>query len=200
MRSSGLVLNIRGAVLAGLALLVTGGAAGADTSNARVVPDTFTAKTTAMTPKDVSIKIDIREWSSPEARADAVLALTADDAPKGLGALPTAGFVWYEGSSVGYSVKYAHRDGGRVTFVTDRPVGAFGLKPWTADGGGTDTERKYSVIELVLDGQNAGTGTLSIAADVDLDTAGNTVTLTPKQGVSPVLTSAKQEPKPYWAR
>lgn len=197
MRSSGLVLNIFGVGLVGVALLASSGAANADTS--RVVPETFTAKTTAMTPSDVAIKVDVREWSSAEARGDVVLALTADDAPKGLASLPTVGYAWYAGSSVGYAVKYAHRDGDRVTFVTDRALGAFGNKPWTAAGGGTDVERKYSVIELAVAGQGAGTGNLSIAADVKLDEAVGTVSLSPKQGAAPVLTSAKQEPKPYWA-
>jgi hypothetical protein len=169
----------------------------AHAADSRVVPETFTAKTTAMTPSDVAIKVDVREWSSPEARADVVLALTAEDSPKGLADVPTVGFAWYAGSSVGYAIKYAHRDGDRVTLVTDRPIGAFSNKPWTAAGGGTDSERKYSVIELNV---AAGTGNLSLAADVKLDEAAGTVSLTAKPGAAPVLVNVKQEPKPYWLR
>jgi hypothetical protein len=194
MRSSGLILQT--CKNAGLALaLLAASAAGA--ADSRVVPDTFTAKTAAMTPADVAIKIDVREWSSAEARADVVAALAAEDAPAGLKDLPTVGFAWHAGSSVGYSIKYAHRDGDRVTLVTERQIGAFGNKPWTATGGGTDVERKYSVVELDV---AAGTGNLSIAADVKLDEAAGTVSLTPKPGAAPALTSVKQEPKPYWLR
>jgi len=195
MRSSGLILNIcKGAGFAGLALLA---ASAVNAADSRVVPDTFTAKTTAMAPADVAIKIDVREWSSATARADVVAALSAEDSPMGLAALPTAGFAWYAGSSVGYSIKYAYRDGDRVTLVTDRPIGAFSNKPWTATGGGTDAERKYSVIELDV---GAGTGNLSLAADVKLDEGAGTVSLTAKPGAAPVLTNVKQEPKPYWLR
>lgn len=176
----------------------------ANASDTRVVPDTFTAKTTAMTPADVQIKIDVREWSTAEARADAVAALSGDGVQQALRALPTAGYVWLSGSSVGYAVKYAHRTtspmGDRVTFVTDRPLGAFGNKAWTTSAGGTDKDRQYSVIDITVGGPNAGTGQLSIAADVKLDPAAGIVALETKQGDAAVLKDAKQEPKPYWAR
>lgn len=188
------------AAFVGVALLA---GATAQASDQRVVPDTFTAKTTAMTPADVQLKIDIREWSTPEARADAVAALSGDGVQQALRALPTAGYVWLGGSSVGYAVKYAHRTtsptGERVTFVTERSLGAFGNKPWTTDAGGSDKERQYSVIEFTVAGPNAGTGQLSVAADVKLDPAAGIVALETKQGGAAALKDAKQEPKPYWA-
>lgn len=170
----------------------------ADTAAA---PDRFTATTTAMTPHDVTLRIDLRAWSDDAARAAVVAALAPDsDAKKALAGLPTIGHVWQSGSGVGYAVKYAHRvstpQGERVTFVTDRRLGSYDLKPWVADAPASSTELEYSVIELYLN-NGSGDGTLSLAVAVQVDAANALVALA--AGAPHVLANAKLEPKPYWA-
>ena len=51
---------------------------------------------------------------------------------------PLAGYVWTD-ESLGYSIRYAHRQepfsgGERMILVTDRPLGSSGGKPWKASG------------------------------------------------------------------
>jgi hypothetical protein len=180
--------------------LACGAAAYAQTTP---VLDTFTATTTAMTPQDVTLKIVVRDWSDDSARADVLAALGNEaEARAALGALPTVGYLWHSGSAIGYAVKYAYRvktdHGERVTFVTDRPIGVYGLKPWVAEGASGPSSLPYSVVELELGG-GAGVGTLSLAADVKLDATAAVVSLAAKPGAAPVLANAKLEPKPYWA-
>ena len=182
-------------------LSLTLGAASVDAAEVPPVPDTFTATTTAMTPSGVTLKIDVKEWSDEAARQAAVAALGESDVGAALKEVPTVGYVWRSGSAVGYSLKYAHRvtdeRGERVTFVTDRLLGTYGLKPWAVDGSSA-AGLQYSVIELYLGGNGAGTGNLSLAADVALDASSGVISLTPKPGTAPVLSNAKSEPKPYW--
>jgi hypothetical protein len=159
----------------------------------RSVVDAFTATTTGMTPADLVLRIQVLEWSDDSARADVVAAL--EDAPA-LAKLPTVGYVWPAGSPVGYTVKYAHRtqtaDGrDRLTFVTDKAVGSYDFKKWSA-AGATAKSLPYSVVELYVDTAGNGTGNLSLAAEVAIDSAANTVTLA--TGGSNVLTGVKREP------
>lgn len=144
----------------------------------------FSASTTAMTPRDVQLRIDVREWSDDAARAAVLAALGSDaqDVQKALAELPSIGYVWQNGSPVGYSVKYAHRapaaQGERITFVTDKRLGGYERKPWAADQpAGAAPDMGYSVIELYLDAAGAGVGTLSLAAEVKLDEGAGLVSL-----------------------
>jgi hypothetical protein len=170
------------------------------------VPDTFTATTTGMTPAGVALKIQVKEWSADDARAAAVTALSGEvSGPKSLADLPTIGYVWTNGSPVGYSLKYAHRTptsggGERITVVTDRPVGAYDNKPWVATHSTAANARAYSVIELYVDGQGNGVGTMSLAANVVFDQDAQTVSLSREDATPNVLTGAAREPKPYWAQ
>jgi hypothetical protein len=194
----------------GSAALVTRAAAlaaicatGAIAAEATPVPDTYTAVTTAMDPSGVELRIAVREWSDDAARAAVVEALSADaNAGDALKDLPTAGYLWQSGRAAGHTVKYAHRvsdeRGERVTFVTDKPIDSYAFKPWAIEA--DVSAHDYSVVELYLDGTGTGTGTLSLAADVALDEAQNLVSLAPKPGAPAVLTNAKLEPKPYWAK
>jgi hypothetical protein len=184
-----------------LALMCTASIAAAD---APAVPDTYTAITTSMDPSDVEIKIAVREWSDDASRAAVVEALSAGpDASKALVDLPTVGYVWQSGRAAGHSLKYAHREmddrGERVTFVTEKQIDSYAFKPWRPDAQTDVVAHDYSVIELYLDANGAGTGTLSLAADVTLDDEHDLVSLAAKAGAPTLLTDAKLEPKPYWA-
>lgn len=173
-------------------------------SEPRRAPDTFTATTTDMTPAGVMLKIDVLEWSDESAR-DAVVTALSDGAGGSLAESPTIGYVWVSGSAVGYAVKYAHRTpssggGERITFVTAPPVGSYSFKPWAANGEPAPKEVDYSVVELYLDDEGLGVGTLSLAANVVLDDDSETVSLAGSDSAPNVLTGAKREPKPYWAK
>jgi hypothetical protein len=186
------------------AALLAAGAAGAGDSSGAVLADRFTAKTTAMTPRDVPVRVDVRTWPDEAARAAVVEALAAQtdaDAAKALQALPTVGYVWQGDSPVGYALKYANRtptaDGERVTFVTDRRLGAYELKQWALDAPGSQKPLAYSVIELYLDSSGKGDGNLSLAAAPKVDAEQHTVTLAADDQAPHVLTDAKHEPKGY---
>lgn len=166
--------------------------------------DRFTAKTVAMTP-EIELRIDVREWSDEDARSAVVAALAdGSDVAGALRALPTVGYVWRSDSGVGYSLKYAHRietpDGDRITFVTDKRLGAYDFKPWTADGVTESSELEYSVIELRLPENGTGDGTLSLAAEVKLDQENGLVLLEAPANAPRLLSGVQLEPKPYWAK
>ena len=172
-----------------------------------VAPDKFTATTTAMSPSGVTLRVDVRTWSDEAARGAVVAALAQESGVhEALASLPTVGYVWQSGSAVGYSVKYAHRvstsQGESVTFVTDKLIGGYEFKPWSvaaaSSAPATTPKLDYSVIELYLDGSGRGDGTLSLAADVKLDSTGALVSLAPD--APRVLANAKLEQKPYWAK
>jgi hypothetical protein len=194
-------VDIRAAALVAT-LAATFAAAGVAHADGVPTPDRFTATTTGITPSGIGLRIDVREWSDEAARAAAVAALEDEaGAYEAIAGLPTIGYVWQGGTGVGYAVKYAHRDstpqGERVTFVTDRPLGAFDAKPWTASASEAPPQLAYSVIELYLDEGGGGSGTMSLVAGVKLDATQRLVTL--DADAPRVLADAKREPKPYWA-
>jgi hypothetical protein len=163
--------------------------------------DRFTATTVAMTPRGEALRIDVRNWSDDAGRAAVLEALgRGAEAPKALASLPTLGYVWRSRSSVGYAIKYAHRvatpNGERVTFVTDKRLGAYDIERWVADARPPPAELEYSVVELYLDGAGSGRGTLSLAAEVKVDAAAGLVSLAADAGAQRVLTDAKAESKP----
>ena len=183
----------RGAALVG-ALLAVGAAHAADGSR---LADRYTAKTTAMMPSGVTVRIDVRTWSDEAARAAVIEALaTGADAVKALQGLPTVGYVWQGDSPVGYALKYAHRgamtDGERVTFVTDKRLGAYDRKPWSVGTTEPQHETTYSLIELYLDRSGKGDGTLSLAPQPKLDKDQGVVTF--PTDAPRVLIEAKHEP------
>ena len=168
-----------------------------------VLADRFTAKTTAMTPRELTLRVDVRAWSDDAGRAAVVEALAAStdaDAATAIRGLPTVGYVWPGDSSVGYALKYAHRsptpNGERVTFVTDKRIGAYERKPWALDPPQSREDLAYSVIELYLDAAGSGDGTLSLAADPKLDAEQKVVSLATDAAAPHVLANAKREPKP----
>jgi hypothetical protein len=180
------------AVTAAAALTLCGALAPAGAA-VRTVVDAYAVTTTGMTPAGLALRIQVLEWSDDNARADVVA--TIEDAPA-LGKLPTVGYVWPAGSPVGYTVKYAHRtkaaDGHeRLTFVTDKAVGSYDYKKWSV-AGATAKALPYSVIELYVDATGNGTGNLSLAAEVVVEAATNTLTLA--TGGNNVLTGVKREP------
>jgi hypothetical protein len=178
-------------------LIAAGAAHAADGSR---LADRYTAKTAAMTPSGVMVRIDVRTWSDDAARAAVIEALTTSsgaDAVKALQVLPTVGYVWQGDSPVGYALKYAHRvattDGERLTFLTDKRLGAYDRKPWSVEPTEPQNEPTYSLIELYLDRSGKGDGTLSLAPQPNLDKEQGIVTFA--TDAPRVLVEAKHEPK-----
>jgi hypothetical protein len=161
----------------------------------RKVEDTFLAETAGITPAGLTLRLQVLAWSDDSARADVVAALEGPDLAS-LAKLPTVGYIWPKDSPVGYSVKYAHRtmaaDGERITFVTDKALGSYDYRKWSATGAAAKTEQGYSVIELTLDTAGNGTGTWSLVADIVIDAATGTVSLA--NGGAPVLVQVRRQP------
>lgn len=155
----------------------------ADAAGPRRPLDTFTATTANMTPAGINLRMQVIEWQDEAARTEAVASLAAGaDAATPLGKLPTVGYVWPNGSPVGYSLKYAHRepqpDGGeRITLVTDKRLGSYDFKGWSVASPAVNNDHTYSVIELSMSSTGSGTGTMSLSGDVTLDEAAGTVAL-----------------------
>jgi hypothetical protein len=113
-----------------------------------------------------------------------------------LDALPTVGYVWPSGSSLGFSIKYAERvtrpDGGeRIILVTSRRLGAYDLEPWTATDGAREVTEPFSVILLRLNADGEGDGTMSLVAEPTVDADAGTISLT-GGGTVPALLTAKR--------
>ena len=165
----------------------------------RLVADTFTATTANMTPSGVTLRLQVIEWQEPPARAEAVATLAAGaEAATPLGKLPTVGYVWPNGSPVGYSLKYAHREpqpDGRehITLVTDKRLGSYDFKGWSVASPAEGNDAPYSVIRLEVDGSGSGTGTLSLIGEIALDEEAGTVRLNAPAGAPSLLTNIKRE-------
>lgn len=170
--------------------------AGAANAAGPLVADTFTATTANMTPAGVTLRMQVIQWQEAATRAEVVATLAAGaDASTPLAKLPTVGYVWPNGSPVGYSIKYANRTSEpngieRVTLVTDKRLGSYDFKGWSV-AAPVGSDKPYSVIELELNSSGTGTGTLSLGSEVLLDEAAGTVAL--KDGGPSLLTNVKRE-------
>lgn len=162
------------------------------------VAATYTATTANMTPAGTNLRVQIIKWQDEAARAEAVATLAAGaDAPTPLGKLPTVGYLWPQGSPVGYSLKYAHStptpDGGeRVTLVTDRRLGLYDFRGWSVPSPMAQPDLPYSVVELYLSGTGGGTGNLSLASAVRLDEQSGSVSLAETSSNTRVLTNVQR--------
>lgn len=167
------------------------------------VLERYTATTASMTPSGVSLRFDVLAWSDDAARAAVISHLTDEAGGKSLSELPTLGYIWQGDSPVGYSIKYANRaksgDEEVLTFVTDKALGSYGLKPWKAQGASTEAApMDYSVVVLSLDSDGNGDGTMSLGTEVDFDRDANTLSLSDR--APPLLTGVRRVPTPYWAQ
>ena len=206
-RTSSLSAAVLGAVLLSMSVQV-----GATAPQAEEVPETLTATTANMDPAGEDLKFNVLRWLSAEDRQAVVEAVSAmmasaeeseeSNSEQALSDLPTVGYVWLGSSSVGYGVKYTHReqtqDGGeRITFVTDPRLGTYGPAPWTAVDASEPPAEPFTVIELRLDDTGAGQGTMSIATEITLDEASGTVALTDYDSAPVLLEGVKRQPPPY---
>lgn len=141
------------------------------------------------------IDITVDRWSS-EAQRDALISTMVKKGPeKLLDALQDMARVGHFGApgNLSWDLRFARRaplpDGGeRVTLVTDRRIGF-----WEAANQPRSFDYPFSVIELRLNADGKGDGTLSIATKVIYDKKENMITLE-NYGTSPVrLTNVTRE-------
>jgi hypothetical protein len=175
---------------------------GAVSAQQRPLPDTYVGTTANMTPSGLPLKMDVTSWQDEGARGAVTAALEGEDASEALAELPTVGYLWVDGSPVGYSLKYAHRattDAGqeRVTVVTTPMLGTYGIDDWVPESADALEAREYSVVELRI-GDGVGSGTASLAAQVDIDKEAQLVSLQWNGGAPLIADVARQSP-PYWA-
>lgn len=194
-------VKVRSTIAVALVMLVGGLAPEA---SERMAPEVYTATTANMTPAGLALKIDVLSWPAESDRG-AVLSVLDGAGETGLSDLPTVGYVWPEDSGVGYSLKYAHRvedqnGGERITFVTGKRLGTFGREPWTTSGATSTDAGDFTVIELRLDGEGKGSGTMSLATGVTLDRDARTVSIEDFDAAPTLLDAVVREPEPYWAR
>jgi hypothetical protein len=162
------------------------------------VAATYTATTENMTPAGANLRVQILKWQDTAERAEAVAAMAAGaDAPMPLAKLPTVGYLWVQGSPVGYSLKYAHttpspEGGERVTLVTDRRLGSYDFKGWSVPSPVAQPELPYSVVELEVSENGSGTGNLSLAAAVELDEQAAEVSLAEADAATHLLTNVQR--------
>ncbi len=180
--------------------------------DARRIPETFTATTANMDPAGTDLRINVLEWSTDAEREAVIDVLTSPEAEADgasdldpLLDLPTRGYVWPDGSALGYSIKYAHRattaDGGEhLTFVTGRRLGKFAREPWAPEGTPEEELRPFTVMELRLDADGNGAGTMSPAAEAAFDAANHTASLVNYDDAPTLFEAAKRQPPPYWAQ
>ena len=188
-----------------MVLVVAAATASAQAGGAgnKPIPETFTATTTNMEPAGESIKFSVLRWSSEEDRHEVLSILTGEAESEDADSAELKPLM--ELPSVGYSLKCAYRletpDGGeRITFITGRSVGSFGLEPWRTVDGPNPPVTGYRVIKLRLDGDGHGEGKMSLAADVVFDTEAGTVALDNYETTPVLLEAVTREPPPYWAR
>jgi hypothetical protein len=161
----------------------------------------FKAVTGNMTPSGVALEVEILKWSDHDERTAAVAALASNQPGSKLAEIPTKGYLWAAGSSVGYSIKYAHRAMGAdghdlVTLVTNRALGSYTFDPWKIGDEQISKDVKYSVVELDL---TNGVGYIATPSGIVLDDKEAVVTLKTDPSRQPVLTKVQTESAPETA-
>jgi hypothetical protein len=154
-----------------------------------------------------SLSIQVLRWSADADREKVVAAITgkADkeqaDLAKILQDTPTVGYIW-TGASLGYTLKYAHRqtlpDGSQqVVVVTDRPLGSWERTgPWKAGTGSAEADRPITVIELRLNKSGAGQGKMSLSTPFAADEKTKALSLVNYAAAPILLKDVKHKPAP----
>ena len=152
-------------------------------------PERFTASAVNMTSGGTgTLEIVVNRWSSDAERNNLVQVLVSKGESKLLDALqknPKVGYI-RNVNSIGWDLHYAHHqplpDGGeQVVIATDRPMGFREVaNQWRT------TDYPFTVIEMHLNADGEGQGTLSAATKVTVNKKTNAIELE-NFGTSPVL-------------
>ena len=135
-----------------------------------------------------TVEIVVNRWSSDKERESLVSTLMEKGADKLLDVLqdmPRVGYIRTP-DSIGWDLHYAHKvpmpDGGeRVVLATDRRIGF-----WEAANQPRSIDYPFTVIEMHLNGDGEGSGTLSLATKIIADKENKIVTLE-NYGTTPIL-------------
>lgn len=188
----------------GIRKLATGGAAAAAVllltlaayAQTMGQPERFTAMAVNMdTGRNQTVEIVVNRWSTDKDRDKLLSTLMDKGAEKLLDVLQDAPKVGYirSTSSIGWDLHYARHtpmpEGGeRVVIATDRPVGF-----WEATNQPRSIDYPFTVIEMHLNAEGEGDGTMSVATKIVADKENKIITLE-NYGTTPVrLQGVKRE-------
>ena len=152
-------------------------------------PERFTAMAVNMDRGGAgTVEMVVNRWSSNADREKLVSTLMDKGAEKLLDVLqgmPRVGYIRTP-DSIGWDLHYAHRmpmpDGGeRVVLATDRRIGF-----WEAANQPRSIDYPFTVIELHLNNDGEGNGTLSLATQITADKENKLVSLE-NYGTTPIL-------------
>jgi hypothetical protein len=124
------------------------------------------------------VDIIITRWSTPQERQRLVNAFTGEGQSAAVGQLQdmkAVGTIRVNHQGLAYDLRYAHEfkneDGGRRIFLlTDRPIGA-----WEAFVQPRYSEYPFTLIEMRLDRDGRGSGTITLAARINASEDGRFV-------------------------
>jgi len=152
-------------------------------------PERFTATAVNMNGGGTStLEIVVNRWSTDVERNNLVSVMLQKGESKLLDALQSTKKVGYIRSvnSIGWDLHYAHRqplpDGGeQIVIATDRPMGFREVaNQWRT------TDYPFTVIEMHLNADGEGNGTMSVATKVTVNKKTNAIELE-NFGTTPVL-------------
>ncbi len=164
------------------------------TSHAQTMgqPERFTAMAVNMDRgRSGTVEIVVNRWSS-DAERTGLVETALDKGPEKLLStlqkLPRVGYIRTP-ESVGWDLHYAHHvalpDGGeQIVIATDRPIGF-----WEASRQPRSIDYPFTVIEMHVNGDGDGQGTMSVATKVIADKDKQSITLE-NFGTTPVLLQA----------
>jgi hypothetical protein len=170
-------------------------------------PEEYTGTTVNMASgAGINLSIQVLRWSADADRDKVVAAVTgpADkeaDLGKTLQEVPTVGYIW-TGGSLGYTLKYAHRqtlpDGTeQVVLMTDRPLGSWDRTgPWKASAGATEPERPFTILELRVNKAGIGQGKMSLSTPFAPDEKTKALALVNYGAATVLLKDVKHKPAP----
>ena len=152
-------------------------------------PERFTATAVNMNRGGTTtLQIVVNRWSTEAERNRLVSTLVDKGENKLLDVLQSTPKVGYIRSttSIGWDLHYAHRqplpDGGeQIVIATDRPIGF-----WEASHQPRSIDYPFTVIEMHLNNEGEGNGTLSVATKVTVNKKTNAIELE-NFGTTPVL-------------
>jgi len=164
------------------------------TSHAQTMgqPERFTAMAVNMDRgRSGTVEIVVNRWST-DAERTGLVETALDKGPEKLLStlqkLPRVGYIRTP-ESVGWDLHYAHHvalpDGGeQIVIATDRPIGF-----WEASRQPRSIDYPFTVIEMHVNGDGDGQGTMSVATKVIADKDKQLITLE-NFGTTPVLLQA----------
>jgi len=134
-------------------------------------PERFTANAVSLSPQygtgQQTVEINVNRWSPPSDRETLIAALmkSPDELLKRLQKIRPVGTIRTP-DSIGYDLHYAQQtplpEGGRsIVIATDRPIGF-----WEATNRPRSIDYPFTVIQMNLDRNGMGSGTMSYATRI----------------------------------